>query len=92
MEEISRELIDRYGEDREKMKILEELNELSAEIYRDINHGEPDRRKILEERTDVELMLKMIDEIYSYSEMSREDVGEEKREDREEVFRQIKEE
>lgn len=80
MEEISRELIDRYGEDREKMKILEELNELSAEIYRDINHGEPDRRKILEERTDVELMLKMIDEIYSYSEMSREKMWERKKE------------
>ena len=80
MEEISRELIDRYGEDKEKMKILEELNELSAEIYRDINHGEPDRRKILEERTDVELMLKMIDEIYSYSEMSREKMWERKKE------------
>jgi len=80
MEEISRELIDRYGEDREKMKILEELNELSIEIYRDINHGEPDRRKILEERTDVELMLKMIDEIYSYSEMSREKMWERKKE------------
>ena len=80
MEEISRELIERYGEDREKMKILEELNELSIEIYRDINHGEPDRRKILEERTDVELMLKMIDEIYSYSEMSREKMWERKRE------------
>lgn len=80
MEEISRELIERYGEDREKMKILEELNELSAEIYRDINHGEPDRRKILEERTDVELMLKMIDEIYSYSEMSREKMWERKKE------------
>lgn len=80
MEEISRELIERYGEDREKMKILEELNELSIEIYRDINHGEPDRRKILEERTDVELMLKMIDEIYSYSEMSREKMWERKKE------------
>ena len=80
MEEISRELIDRYGEDREKMKILEELNELSIEIYRDINHGEPDRRKILEERTDVELKLKMIDEIYSYSEMSREKMWERKKE------------
>ena len=62
------------------MKILEELNELSAEIYRDINHGETDRRKILEERTDVELMLKMIDEIYSYSEMSREKMWERKKE------------
>lgn len=66
MKETSRKLISKYGEEQELKKVLEEMNELASEIYRDMNHGEVKRMKILEERVDVELMLNMIDEIYYF--------------------------
>lgn len=71
MREIARKLIRKYGEEHEKLKVLEELNELSNEIFRDINHNESSRMSILEERTDVELMLAMIDEIYEFNEKNK---------------------
>lgn len=66
MREIARDLIRKYGEEHEKLKVLEELNELSSEIFRDINHNESSRMNILEERVDVEFMLHLIDQIYDF--------------------------
>jgi hypothetical protein len=71
MERISRDLINKYGEYNEKLKIIEELNELQEVIIRDVTHGECDRKHILEERVDVELMLHLIDEIYCFSDFTR---------------------
>lgn len=76
MKEKALELIKKYGKDFEKQKILEEMNELSSEIFRDINHREINRMKILEERVDVEFMLNMIDEIYFFSEKDKEKMWE----------------
>lgn len=76
MKEKALELIKKYGKDFEKQKILEEMNELSSEIFRDINHREINRMKILEERVDVEFMLNMIDEIYYFSDKDKEKMWE----------------
>ena len=67
MREKALELIKKYGQDFEKQKVLEEMNELANELFRDINHREINRMKILEERVDVEFMLNMLDEIYYFS-------------------------
>lgn len=67
MKETARKLINKYGEEYEKRKILEEMTELSQEIWRDLNHNKPNRMKILEERIDVEFMMNMIDEIYDFN-------------------------
>lgn len=67
MTKTANELIKKYGEEYEKRKILEEMTELSQEIWRDLNHNKANRMKILEERVDVEFMLKMIDEIYGFT-------------------------
>lgn len=66
MKETSKKLISKYGREHELKKVLEEMNELANEIFRDINHDEVIRAKILEERVDVELMLKMLDQIYCF--------------------------
>lgn len=76
MREISKELIKEYGQDFEKQKVLEEMNELANELFRDINHREINRIKILEERVDVEFMLNMLDEIYYFSEKDKEKMWE----------------
>lgn len=67
MKETARKLINKYGEEYEKRKILEEMTELSQEIWRDLNHNKSNRMKILEERIDVEFMMNMIDEIYDFN-------------------------
>lgn len=68
MKETAQKLIKKYGEEYEKRKILEEMTELSQEIWRDLNHNKAKRMKILEERVDVEFMMKMIDCIYDFTE------------------------
>ena len=68
MTKTANELIKKYGEEYEKRKILEEMTELSQEIWRDLNHNKAKRMKILEERVDVEFMMKMIDCIYDFTE------------------------
>lgn len=68
MREIAERLCIKYGQDVELRKVLEEMCELSNEIYRDINHCKASRMNILEERVDVELMLNMLDYIYDFTE------------------------
>ena len=79
MKEKALELIKKYGQDFEKQKVLEEMNELANEIFRDINHREINRMNILEERIDVEFMLNMLDEIYFFSDKDKEKMWEMKK-------------
>ena len=79
MKEKALELIKKYGADFEKQKVLEEMNELANEIFRDINHQEINRINILEERVDVEFMLNMLDEIYFFSDKDKEKMWEMKK-------------
>ena len=48
-----------------------ELNELAYEIFRDINHNKTNKKKILDERIDVELMLNIIDAAYEIEEKEK---------------------
>ncbi len=55
--------IETYGEDNQKRKAVEELGELSNEILRDLD-GRGDRDKIIDEISDVYIMLEQVAIMY----------------------------
>lgn len=79
MKETAKSLIEKYGENGEKMKICEELAELLEKMIKSLNGKEISRLEILEERIDVELELHMIDEIYGFNEASKSIMWDKKR-------------
>ena len=61
------EILKNYGDKEEKRKAIEEMSELSDEIFKDLL-GELDRDHLIEEFADVIVTLNHITNIYNISE------------------------
>lgn len=57
-----------FGKKHQEIKVCEELGELQAEIFKSIK-DKGDRKKILEELADVEIVLNYVKMIYDISEV-----------------------
>jgi len=55
--------IDHFGMDKQVKKSVEELTELSLELIRDLS-GRGNRKKIIDEMVDVEIMLSQLKRMY----------------------------
>ena len=63
MKDTYRKVIEHYGADAQKVKAIEEMGELTAELARDLN-GQGDIGAIIEETADVMNMMEQICIIY----------------------------
>lgn len=67
-DDIYTRVIRHYGTDHQKRKAVEELNELAAEILKDIDgHGDPTH--VIEELADVENMCAQLRIIYGHDDL-----------------------
>lgn len=57
-------VIEHYGKTAQKEKAIEELEELKAEIWDELQHSEYDMRKMVSEISDVYNMLQQLRRIY----------------------------
>ena len=63
-----------FGSKNQKMQTIEELIELQKEIFENVHRETDNRKNILEEVTDVEVMLAQIKEIYGFDKQQIEDM------------------
>jgi hypothetical protein len=61
--EVYYKILSKFGEDHQKIKAIEELNELGTEIAKDLN-GNGDTDKIIDELADAWIMLEQLRLIY----------------------------
>ena len=54
-----------YGEEKQKLMLVEEMSELSIEILKSIRNGEIIPKRLIDEIADVEIMLEQIKQLYS---------------------------
>lgn len=66
-------ILNKYGDQKQKEKIIEELDELKEQIEFDIK-GSPDKEHIIEEAADVYIMLEHLKLIYKIPEDKIKDV------------------
>ena len=65
-----------FGERNQKMQTIEELQELQTAIFENVHRGTDNRKNIVEEIADVEIMICQLKEIYSIDQKELEDVKE----------------
>jgi len=63
-----------FGAKNQKMQAIEELIELQKEVFENVHRETNNRQNILEEVTDVEIMLAQLKEIYGFDEKQLEDM------------------
>lgn len=63
-----------FGAKNQKMQTIEELIELQKELFENVHRETDNRKNILEEVTDVEVMLAQIKEIYGFDQQQIEDM------------------
>lgn len=63
-----------FGAKNQKMQTIEELIELQKEIFENVHRETNNRQNILEEVTDVEIMLTQLKEIYGFDDKQIEDM------------------
>lgn len=68
MDEINKKLCEKYGIEHEILKVLEELNELSLEIFKNINKKSNNLLELIDEISDVYIQLKKLLYIYKIPE------------------------
>lgn len=63
-----------FGAKNQKMQTIEELIELQKEVFENVHRETNNRQNILEEVTDVEIMLAQLKEIYGFDDKQIEDM------------------
>lgn len=58
-------VISTFGERNQKMQTLEELMELQSAIFENVHRGTDNRKNIVEEIADVEIMLAQMKEVFN---------------------------
>lgn len=64
------EIAEHYSQDHQKIKAIEEMAELQAELTRDLNFGDTTLRKIIEEIADVIIMTEQLVYFYDRTDLS----------------------
>ena len=67
---ICHKIADHYSQDHQKIKAIEEMAELQAELTRDLNFGDTTLRKIIEEIADVIIMTEQLVYFYDRTDLS----------------------
>jgi hypothetical protein len=65
--DIITRLINKFGKPAQVLQAIEEMSELIKELLKNVNRGEKNRDKILEEHVQVKFALEQIEEMYSFS-------------------------
>ena len=63
-------IADHYSQDHQKIKAIEEMAELQAELTRDLNFGDTTLRKIINELADVNIMMEQLAYFYDRTDIS----------------------
>lgn len=61
-------LINKYGKPAQVLQAVEEMTELAKELLKNVNRGENNRDKILEETDHVSFLVEQIKVIYDFDE------------------------
>ena len=63
--DVNQKAVEKWGKNKQVLCTIEEMNELSKELLKDVNRKESNREKIVEEIGDLLIMLNQLKIIYN---------------------------